>query len=88
MKLGVNVDHVATLRQARKSYFPDPIEAALLAQDAGADMITIHGRTRSESYSTPVDRVEIKNGLETYSKISSDIIKITQSQPIKEQKQI
>ena len=42
--LGVNVDHVATLREARKVDYPDPIEASILAQMAGADQITIHLR--------------------------------------------
>jgi len=42
--LGVNIDHVATLRQARKTRYPDPIDAALLAERAGADSITVHLR--------------------------------------------
>ncbi len=42
--LGVNIDHVATLRQARMTRYPDPIEAALLAEQAGADSITLHLR--------------------------------------------
>lgn len=42
--LGVNVDHVATLRQARGSSFPDPVEAALICQEAGADSIVAHLR--------------------------------------------
>jgi pyridoxine 5-phosphate synthase len=42
--LGVNVDHVATLRQARRTRYPDPVAAALLAEQAGADSITIHLR--------------------------------------------
>ncbi len=42
--LGVNVDHVATLRQARGTTYPDPLEAALLAERSGADSITIHLR--------------------------------------------
>src|SRR5215475_3397573 len=42
--LGVNVDHVATLRQARGTPYPDPLLAALLAEHAGADSITIHLR--------------------------------------------
>ena len=42
--LGVNIDHVATLRQARGTLYPDPIQAALLAEEAGADGITIHPR--------------------------------------------
>ena len=42
--LGVNVDHVATVRQARGTDYPDPVEAALLAEKAGADSITLHLR--------------------------------------------
>ena len=42
--LGVNVDHVATLRQARGVRYPDPVQAALIAEEAGADSITIHLR--------------------------------------------
>jgi pyridoxine 5-phosphate synthase len=42
--LGVNVDHVATLRQARHTRYPDPVTAALLAEQAGADSITVHLR--------------------------------------------
>lgn len=42
--LGVNIDHIATLRQARRVAYPDPIAAARMAQDAGADQITLHLR--------------------------------------------
>ena len=42
--LGVNVDHIATLRQARGTRYPDPTQAALLAEQAGADSITVHLR--------------------------------------------
>jgi pyridoxine 5-phosphate synthase len=42
--LGVNIDHVATLRQARGTRYPSPIEAALVAETAGADLITLHLR--------------------------------------------
>ncbi len=42
--LGVNIDHVATLRQQRRGTYPDPIKAALLAEQAGADAITLHLR--------------------------------------------
>lgn len=42
--LGVNVDHVATVRQARGTNYPDPVAAALLAEKAGADSITLHLR--------------------------------------------
>lgn len=44
IRLGVNVDHVATVRQARGTPYPDPVELALLAAAAGADSITIHLR--------------------------------------------
>ena len=44
IELGVNIDHVATLRQQRFTSYPDPIEAALRAEDAGADVITLHLR--------------------------------------------
>jgi pyridoxine 5-phosphate synthase len=42
--LGINIDHVATLRQARGTRYPSPIEAALVAETAGADLITLHLR--------------------------------------------
>ncbi|RQH09632.1 pyridoxine 5'-phosphate synthase [Paraburkholderia dinghuensis] len=42
--LGVNIDHVATLRNARGTTYPDPIRAALMAEEAGADVITLHLR--------------------------------------------
>ena len=44
IKLGVNIDHVATVRNARGDNYPDPLQAALLAQKYGADSITIHLR--------------------------------------------
>ena len=44
LRLGVNIDHVATVRNARGSGYPDPVRAALLAADAGADGITAHLR--------------------------------------------
>jgi pyridoxine 5-phosphate synthase len=42
--LGINIDHVATVRQARRAPYPDPVHAALLAEQAGADNITLHLR--------------------------------------------
>ena len=44
IQLGVNIDHVATLRQARRARYPDPVHAALAAEQAGADNITLHLR--------------------------------------------
>ncbi len=53
IRLGVNIDHVATVRNARGASYPDPVAAALLAQEAGADGITAHLRE---------DRRHIKDG--------------------------
>ncbi|MCB1399285.1 MAG: pyridoxine 5'-phosphate synthase, partial [Rhodobacteraceae bacterium] len=44
LRLGVNIDHVATLRNARGANYPDPVRAARLAEEAGADGITAHLR--------------------------------------------
>lgn len=44
LKLGVNIDHVATLRQARRAAYPDPLDAAAVALSAGADFIVVHLR--------------------------------------------
>ncbi|WP_334119611.1 pyridoxine 5'-phosphate synthase [Limnobacter sp.] len=44
IELGVNIDHVATIRQARRGHEPDPLKAALLAEEFGADAITVHVR--------------------------------------------
>ena len=43
-RLGVNIDHVATIRNARGETYPDPLRAALIAQKSGADSVTIHLR--------------------------------------------
>ncbi len=44
LKLGVNIDHVASIRQARGTIYPDPVQAAYIAEQAGADIITLHLR--------------------------------------------
>ena len=44
LRLGINIDHVATLRNARGTTYPDPLRAARLAEEAGADLITLHLR--------------------------------------------
>lgn len=56
IKLGVNIDHVATLRQARGTRYPSPVQAALMAENAGADSITLHLREdRRHIQDTDVD---------------------------------
>ena len=58
LRLGVNIDHVATVRQARGSAYPDPVRAALAAQDAGADGITAHLREdRRHISDSDIDRL-------------------------------
>ena len=44
LELGINIDHIATLRNARGTAYPDPLKAARLAEEAGADLITLHLR--------------------------------------------
>ena len=64
MLLGVNIDHVATLRQARGTAYPSPLEAALAAEDAGADYITLHLR-EDRRHIQDRDVVEMRRTLRT-----------------------
>lgn len=63
--LGVNVDHVATLRQARRGAFPDPCAVALLAERAGADYITVHLR-EDRRHIQPHDVEAMQSALSTH----------------------
>ena len=63
LRLGVNIDHVATLRNARGGLHPDPVSAALLAQKAGADGITIHLR-EDRRHIKDEDAIAIKQAIE------------------------
>ncbi len=62
LRLGVNIDHVATLRNARGSEWPDPLRAALLAEAAGADGITAHLR-EDRRHIRDADIVALKAGI-------------------------
>lgn len=62
--LGVNVDHVATLRQARGTFYPDPIAAAIAAEKAGADGITVHLR-EDRRHIQDQDVITLKDVLQT-----------------------
>lgn len=64
MLLGVNIDHVATLRNARGTIYPSPLEAALLAETHGADLITLHLR-EDRRHIKDADVVLIKQALKT-----------------------
>jgi pyridoxine 5-phosphate synthase len=65
MKLGVNIDHSATLRQARGVDYPDPVEIALLAEQAGADYITAHLR-EDRRHIQDRDIIALQERLSTY----------------------
>ena len=61
LELGINIDHVATLRNARGTFYPDPLQAALLAEEAGADCITLHMREdRRHIKDADVERIRPK----------------------------
>ena len=63
--LGVNIDHVATLRQARGTDYPDPVEAAVLAEKAGADSITLHLR-EDRRHIQDHDLERLKDAMQTH----------------------
>ena len=63
LRLGVNIDHVATLRNARGGAHPEPVSAALLAQKAGADGITIHLR-EDRRHIKDADAISIKEAID------------------------
>ncbi|MEK7792657.1 MAG: pyridoxine 5'-phosphate synthase [Pseudomonadota bacterium] len=79
IELGVNIDHVATLRQARGTQYPSPIEAALIAETAGADAITLHLREdRRHIQDTDVDilRNLLKMRMNLESAVTDEMIDI------------
>jgi len=63
LRLGVNIDHVATIRNARGTFYPDPFRAALIAQEAGADGITAHLR-EDRRHITDADIARLSSELE------------------------
>ena len=63
--LGVNIDHVATLRQARGTAYPGPVEAALVAEQSGADSITLHLR-EDRRHIQDDDLVALKAAMQTH----------------------
>jgi pyridoxine 5-phosphate synthase len=79
MRLGVNVDHIATIRQARMTSEPDPIYAAVLAEMAGADGITIHlrqDRRHIQERDLELLRTIIKSKLNLEMAVSMEMVKI------------
>jgi pyridoxine 5-phosphate synthase len=75
--LGVNIDHVATLREARKVGFPDPTRAALLAEGAGADFITVHlreDRRHIQDYDVENMRAQINTRLNLEMAVTDEML--------------
>ncbi len=64
MILGINIDHIATLRNVRGTAYPDPVTAAILAEQAGADLITLHLR-EDRRHIKDEDLLKIKSVLHT-----------------------
>ena len=75
--LGVNIDHVATLRNARGTPYPDPIQAALLAEEAGADLITLHlreDRRHIKDADVEVLRPKLRTRMNLESAVTSEML--------------
>lgn len=79
IKLGVNIDHVATLRQARGTTYPNPIDAALIAESAGADAITLHlreDRRHIQDQDVDILRGLLKTRMNLESAVTNEMINI------------
>jgi pyridoxine 5-phosphate synthase len=79
IKLGVNIDHVATLRQVRGTPYPDPVRAALLAEEAGADAITLHlreDRRHIQDRDVETIRARLKTRMNLESAVTREMLQI------------
>ncbi len=79
--LGVNIDHVATLRQARRARYPDPLYAALMAEEAGADSITLHlreDRRHIQDRDVTVMREALQTRMNLEMAVTEEMIRIAQ----------
>ena len=75
--LGVNIDHIATVRQARGTAYPSPVEAALIAEDFGADAITLHlraDRRHIQEEDVVVLRERLKTRMNLESAVTEEMI--------------
>jgi pyridoxine 5-phosphate synthase len=80
--LGVNIDHVATLRQARRARYPDPMHAALLAEEAGADSITLHlreDRRHIQDRDVTAMREALQTRMNLEMAVTEEMVRIAQS---------
>jgi pyridoxine 5-phosphate synthase len=79
IELGINIDHVATLRQVRATTYPDVIKAALLAEEAGADLITLHlreDRRHIQDRDVEILRGRIKTRMNLETAVTEEMISI------------
>jgi pyridoxine 5-phosphate synthase len=77
IELGINIDHVATLRNARGTAYPDPLQAALLAEEAGADAITLHlreDRRHIKDADVELIRPQLRTRMNLESAVTSEMI--------------
>src|SRR5687767_6989601 len=82
VRLGVNIDHIATIREARKTTEPDPVAAAVISELAGADGITIHirgDRRHIQDRDVRILRETVKTRLNVEMAATSDMIKFITS---------
>lgn len=81
IRLGVNVDHVATIRQARRIDVPDPVEAALLSEKGGADGITVHlreDRRHIQERDVELLREKVKTKLNLEMAVTSEMVALAE----------
>lgn len=81
IELGVNIDHVATLRQVRGTTYPDPVRAALLAEGAGADAITLHlreDRRHIQDRDVEILRARLTKRMNLESAVTREMLQIAQ----------
>ncbi len=79
IELGVNIDHVATLRQVRGTAYPDPVRAALLAESAGADAITLHlreDRRHIQDRDVEILRAQLQKRMNLESAVTREMLQI------------
>jgi pyridoxine 5-phosphate synthase len=77
IELGINIDHVATLRNARGTVYPDPLQAALLAEEAGADAITLHlreDRRHIKDADVELIRPQLRTRMNLESAVTSEMV--------------
>lgn len=77
IQLGINIDHVATLRNARGTVYPDPLQAALLAEEAGADAITLHlreDRRHIKDADVELIRPQLRTRMNLESAVTSEMV--------------